>query len=78
MTTISGINSAMQGIHRGMEGMRRNAAEIASTDQLQDSNPVAMTEAMVELRANATQVEASAGALKIIEETIGTILDIRA
>jgi hypothetical protein len=78
MSGISGINSAMQGIYRGMEGVRKNAAEIASPEQFTTDSPISMTKSMVELRENATLVKASVSAVKIIEETIGSILDIRA
>lgn len=78
MSSISGVNSAMQGIYRGLEGMNRNAAEIASADQMESDSPVDLTTSMVELNQNALQVKASASALEIIEDTIGSILDIRA
>lgn len=78
MSSISGVNSAMLGIYRGLEGMNRNAAQIASAGQLESDSPVDLATSMVELNQNAVQVKASASALDIIEETIGTILDIRA
>ena len=46
--------------------------------QFESDSPVDLATSMVELNQNALQVKASASALEIIEETIGTILDIRA
>ncbi len=76
MNDLSALDSALLGIHRGMAGMRRNAAEIASGGRFGNGDPTGFIEPMVDLRANARQVEASAKALSIIDKTLGSIIDI--
>ncbi len=75
---VSGINSAVQGIQRGMRGLAKNAADIASKDMMETQGPEGLVKATVEMMENKTQVQASAKALQIIQETIGSILDIKA
>jgi hypothetical protein len=78
MSDISALNSAILGIHRGMNGMRESAAKIASAGQFSTGNTDDMIEPMIDLRTNALQVKASAKAVEIIGETIGSIIDIKA
>jgi len=74
----SGINSSLQGIQKGMQGLSKNAAQIASKDFMEDQGVEGLAKVSVDMMANKNQVEASAKALQIIQETIGTILDIKA
>lgn len=74
----SGINSSLQGIQRGMQGLSKNAAQIASKDFMENQGAEGLATVAVEMLENRNQVEASAKALQIIQETIGTILDIKA
>lgn len=78
ISSVSGINSSLQGIQRGMQGLSKNAAEIASKDFMEEQGAEGLANVAVEMMANKNQVEASAKALQIIQETIGTILDIKA
>ena len=78
MSGMSGINSSLQGIQRGMQGLAKNAATIASKDFMETQGPEGLAKVTVEMIENKTQVQASAKALQIIQETIGTILDIKA
>ncbi|MEW6646055.1 MAG: hypothetical protein AB1450_02515 [Pseudomonadota bacterium] len=76
MKITSAFNSALQGIRRGMEGLDRNAAQIASAEQLQgEASP---TEPLVESKVNRLQVEASAKAMRAIDEAIGSLFDDKA
>ncbi len=77
MSDISAIQNAMLGIQRGMEGAKKNAAEIASAEQFNSDSPVSMAESMVELKQNALQVKASAKALEIVMDAVGSIIDIK-
>ena len=78
MSEISALNSAILGIQRGMSGVQKSAAKIASADQFTTGNPADIVAPMIELKASALQVKASAKAVKIIDETIGSIIDTRA
>ncbi len=77
MSVISAAQSSLLGIQRGLDGVQKNAAEIASKDQLSAQSPKALAESFVELKLNSLQVGASAKALSIVMETIGTIIDIK-
>lgn len=76
MKIASAMNSALQGIRRGMEGLDRNAAQIASAEQMQGE--AAPTQPLVESKLNRLQVEASAKAMRAIDEAIGSLFDDKA
>jgi hypothetical protein len=72
-------NTALQGIQRGLQDMRRNAAEIASPPQMSAKFPTKdMVRAMVELQANSQYTAASVKAFKTADEMIGSLLDVKA
>ncbi|GAB4288609.1 MAG: hypothetical protein Kow0096_01110 [Thiohalomonadaceae bacterium] len=76
MKITAAFNSALQGIRRGMDGLDRNTAQIASAGQLQgEASP---TEPLVESKVNRLQVEASAKAMRTIDEAIGSLFDDKA
>jgi hypothetical protein len=76
MKIASAFNSALQGIRRGMEGQDRNAAQIASAGQMQGED--SPTQSLVESKVNRLQVEASAKAMRAIDEAIGSLFDDKA
>lgn len=79
MGVLSVQNSALQGIQRGLDGMRQNAAEIASADQLNRAGKDTDLEtSMVEMNQNKVQVQASAKVVSALDEVIGTLIDTRA
>ncbi len=79
MGVLSVQNSAVQGIQRGLDGMRKNAAEIASADQLnQAGEETDLAGSMVEMNQNKVQVQASAKVVSALDEVIGTLIDTRA
>ncbi len=75
MSTISGFSSAVTGINRGMDGIRRNAQAIASQGASGSVSDKAVTGALVGLRSNSLQVEASAKVLSAQNDILGTLLD---
>lgn len=78
MGVLSVQNEALQGINRGLEGMRKNASEIASADQLNNTGQETdLVESLVGLQQNKIQVQASAEVVSAVDEVIGTIIDIR-
>jgi hypothetical protein len=74
-----GINSitgpALQGIHKGLQGMRRVASEIASSNQIKQTNPKDLSRSMVEMQQHANQVKAQVKTLQTADEVIGTLID---
>lgn len=79
MGVLSVQTSAVLGIQRGLDGMRKNAAEIASADQLnQAGKETDLAGSLVEMNQNKVQVQASAKVVSALDEVIGTLLDTRA
>lgn len=76
MSEISAFNSALSGIQKGLTGIRKNAADIASSANIDSgSGTEQLTRSIVELKENEILVKASAKVLKAVDETIGTLLD---
>ncbi|MCP4995450.1 MAG: hypothetical protein GY934_16980 [Gammaproteobacteria bacterium] len=72
-------NTALQGIQRGLQGIRKNASEIASTRNVTEQFPSKnMVREMVELHQNSNQTAASVKAFKAMDQAIGSLLDIKA
>ncbi|HED33863.1 MAG TPA: hypothetical protein ENJ08_06545 [Gammaproteobacteria bacterium] len=79
MGVLSVQNEAIQGIQRGLDGLRKNASEIASADQLNKAGKDTDLEgALVGLLQNKTQVQASAKVVSAVDAAIGSIIDTRA
>ena len=79
MGVLSVQSSAMLGIQRGFDGLRRDAAEIASADQLNNAGQGTDLEgAIVGLNQNKVQVQASAKVVSALDEMVGTLIDTRA
>lgn len=76
MADISALNSGLQGIQRGLQGMRKSASEIASAPTAEDGAD--LTRPMVELMVERTQVQASAKVVKTAGDLIGTLFDDKA
>jgi cell division protein FtsB len=74
-----GINSitgpALQGIQKGLEGMRRVASDIASVNQTRQSNPKDLSRSMVEMQQHANQIKAQVKTLQTADEVLGTLID---
>jgi len=79
MGVLSVQNEAVQGIQRGLDGLRKNAAEIASADQLNKAGQnTDLVGSLVDMQQNKIQVQASAKVVSAVDAVIGSIVDIRA
>ena len=76
MQITSAMSNALQGIQKGLAGIDKNAAQIASADNFNSPNPVNSAQALVELQNNRMQVEVSAKVMKSVDEAIGSLLDV--
>lgn len=78
--SITHFRHFLQGIQRGLQGMRRNAAEIANPRPAAGNAFPAKdgVRAMVELHQNAHLVTASLAAFSAADQMIGSLLDIKA
>jgi hypothetical protein len=72
-------NSAVMGIQQGLNNLRRNATEIASTDQLNKAGKETdLAGSLVGLKQSELQVQASAKVVSAVDEVLGTLLDTEA
>ncbi len=77
MSTISAMSIGMQGIQKGMDGLRQNAQQIASSVTSNSSgNDIAAP--LIDMNLNKLEVELSAKVVKSASDMIGTLLDITA
>jgi len=75
INSISGFQSALSGINRGMNALRQDAQVIASQGTIDAPSNQKVTEAIVDLKSNSRQVEASAKVIKAQDEMLGALLD---
>ena len=76
MNSITG--PSVQGIQRGVHGLRRVASEITSIQHAsQTDKPTDLSRAMVEMQQHAIQTKASVKALQSSNDAIGTLFDER-
>jgi len=79
MSEISALNSAFTGIQKGLDGMRKSASDISRAGATENGlSAESLTTAIVELKENQVQVQASARVLKTVDETIGSLFDDKA
>jgi len=79
MGVLSIQSEAVQGIQRGLDGMRKNASEIASADQLNKAGrDTSLVGSLVDMEQNKIQAQASAKVVSAADEVLGTIIDLRA
>lgn len=77
---ITGIvgQAGWVGMQRGMDGLRENAAEIASVKQLEGTAERDISTPLVEQTENLRQVEASAKVMQSSTEAFDHLIDILA
>jgi len=79
MAIYSVTDSALRGIQHGFQGVRHNAAEIASARHMGNTAPTKdLARSLVELHQNELYTSASVKTLRTAHEMIGTLLDIKA
>ncbi len=76
MKIDSAFNSAVLGIQRGMAGLDRDAAQVASAQA--ENGESSLTQPLVDSLTNRLQVEASAKVAKTVDETLGSLFDDKA
>lgn len=72
---IPALPTGIAGINNGLDGLRRHATAIA---RAADGDATDTPRALVDLRADQRQVEASVKVVKAADEMLGSLLDVRA
>jgi hypothetical protein len=69
------VQNALSGINRGMANLSQDAQVIAQGSVVNSSS---VTGALVDAQTQKLDVEASVKALRIADQTLGTLLDVKA
>jgi len=80
---IPALNTGINGINQGLNNIRRDASVIAqainnSIDNGTAERPVDITSALVNLKMDTLQVQASTKVVETVHEMIGSLLDVTA
>lgn len=77
MSTISPVQSGIQGIQSGMQNLKQDAQEIASngTTKEESSN---LQRPLIDLVQDKNEVASATKVVKAADETIGTLVDVMA
>jgi hypothetical protein len=78
MSSIPALTSGVMGIQKGLDGLNRDAAQIASAKQLKNDSSTDLAEPLTNLVVDKQQVAVSAKVVKAADETLGTLLDVLA
>jgi len=73
MSDNSILAIAQTGIQTGMNGLKKNAAVIASKDAAE--NPSTHIDEVVDMKVNQYQVVASGKVIETVDEMLGSLLD---
>ena len=76
MQITSALGNALYGIQKGLTGMDRNAAKIASAEAFNSQDPAVVAQPLVDMQNNRLQVEVSAKIMKTVDATIGSLIDV--
>jgi len=74
----SALQYAQLGISRGMANLNRDSQAVADGIMSSGGESGAVTGALVDAQQQALNIEASAKALAITDQTLGTLVDVRA
>ncbi len=72
------ISPAISGLTTGMENLKRDAVDIATTVAKGKEDPADLAKSLVDLNQDGTQAEASVKVVQAVDETLGTLLDVYA
>ncbi|HHJ80228.1 MAG TPA: hypothetical protein ENJ65_01190 [Candidatus Tenderia electrophaga] len=86
MSTIPAFDSGLQSIQNGMNGLKRNAHQIATakSSAIADNGPAQaagvnnVTEPLIDMKMNKLQVEMGAKVIQAGSDMIGSLLDVKA
>jgi len=76
--SIPALNAGIYGIQHGLNNMRRDASAVAQAITGDNDRPVGVTDALVNLKADTLQVQASSRVVETVHDLIGSLLDVTA
>ena len=76
--SIPGISNGLMGIYNGLDNLKRDAHEIASASAKGDEDTADLAKSLVDLNMDRHQIEASVKVVQAVDETLGTLLNVKA
>jgi ribosomal protein S13 len=75
---ISALESAHGGLQRGLRGLAADAQQVAHANVAKESQVSDLSDAMVNALVDRIQVQVSARVMRTVDETLGTIINVKA
>ena len=75
---LPSINTGLSGINTGLDNIKRDAHDIASTLTKGKEDTADLAKSLIDLNQDRSQVEASVKVVQAVDEVLGTLLDIHA
>ena len=76
--SIPSISNGLMGIYNGLDNLKHNAQEIASASAKGGEDTADLAKSLVDLNMDRQQIEASVKVVQAVDETLGTIINIKA
>jgi len=76
MQITSALGSSLNGIQKGLAGIDKNAAQIASAKVFSPPNSADIVQPLMDLRNNHMQAELSVKVMEGLDGTFGTLIDV--
>lgn len=73
--SIPALNAGLQGIHTGMNNLRRDAHEIAQSVHGDADKPAEVADSLVQLKLDQLQVHSSTKVVKTVQDLLGQLVD---
>jgi len=74
--SISALNTGINGINQGLGNLRRDASAVAQAVSSEQNTDVAS--ALVNVKLDSLQIEASAKVVETVHDMLGSLLDVTA
>jgi hypothetical protein len=75
---LSALESARTGIERGLRGLATDAQKIAHANVDKETQVSDLSDALVQSLIDRLQVQASARVMRTVDQTLGTIINVKA
>jgi flagellar hook protein FlgE len=75
--SIPAISNGLSGIYNGMGNLKQDAQKIASASAKGGEDTADLAKSLVDLNTDRRQVEASVKVVQAVDETIGTLLNVK-
>ena len=75
--SIPSISNGLMGIYNGLDNLKHDAQEIASATAKGGEDTADLAQSLVDLNIDRNQIEASVKVVQAVDETLGTLLNVK-